>query len=207
MTWTTQAPALTMNCLLDHTEQMRLLSNDLSLAANAFEESLRFNGPLVNLQRKTLRDVEIAGVKVPRAAWSPRSSAPPTTTNRSSRTRASSTSAARSREFLSMSSGNHQCIGQPLARLEARVAFEEWFSRVSSFVQGPATVRPGPGPPGVRSVAGDPGTQAGKGRQGTARQRRQGDGDGGEARRHVRQGTGPGQAPDHDGELPLGSGM
>ena len=34
-----------------------------------------------------------------------------------------------------MSSGNHQCIGQPLARLEARVAFEEWFSRVASFAR------------------------------------------------------------------------
>src|SRR5262249_52822104 len=35
--------------------------------------------------------------------------------------------------ILSFSSGNHQCIGQPLARLDARVAFEEWFARVSSF--------------------------------------------------------------------------
>ena len=36
---------------------------------------------------------------------------------------------------LSMSSGNHQCIGQPLARLEARVAYEEWFARVTSFAR------------------------------------------------------------------------
>ena len=60
---TTQALALTLDCLLEHPDQMRLLTNDLSLAANAFEESLRFNGPVIILRRKALRDTEKAGVK------------------------------------------------------------------------------------------------------------------------------------------------
>jgi cytochrome P450 len=58
---TTQALALTLDCLLENPEQMRVVASDLSLAAHAFEEALRFNGPVVSLQRKALRDVEIAG--------------------------------------------------------------------------------------------------------------------------------------------------
>jgi ferredoxin-NADP reductase len=132
---TTQALALTLNCLLENPEQMRLVANDLSLAANAFEESLRYNGPVVTLQRKALREVEIAGVKVPAGCVV-----------------APIVSSANHDEavfenpeifdihrtiprVLSMSSGNHQCIGQPLARLEARVAFEEWFGRIRSFTR------------------------------------------------------------------------
>ena len=123
------------DCLLENPEQMRLVASDLSLAANAFEETLRFNGPVVTLQRKAIRDVEIAGVKVPAGCVV-----------------APVVSSANHDEavfqnpevfdihrtiprVLSMSSGNHQCIGQPLARLEARVAFEEWFSRVASFAR------------------------------------------------------------------------
>ena len=132
---TTQAIALTLDCLLENPEQMRLVSDDLSLAANAFEEALRFNGPVVFLQRKALRDVEVAGVKVPAGCVV-----------------AQLVSSANHDEavfenpevfdvrrtiprVLSMSSGNHQCIGQPLARLEARVAYEEWFARVTSFAR------------------------------------------------------------------------
>src|SRR5271166_2943035 len=112
---------------------MRLLASDLSLVPNAFQESLRYNGPVVTLRRKALRDVEIAGVKVPAGCLvAPVVSSanhddsvfekPGVFDIRRKITR-----------ILSMSSGNHQCIGQPLARLEARVAFEEWFARVSSF--------------------------------------------------------------------------
>ncbi len=130
---TTQALALTLDCLLEHPEQMRLLANDLSLAANAFEESLRFNGPVITLQRKALRDVEIAGVKVPAGCVV----APVVSSANHDEAVFEKPEVFDIRRkiprILSMSSGNHQCIGQPLARLEARVAFEEWFARVSSF--------------------------------------------------------------------------
>src|SRR6516165_10776482 len=130
---TTQALALTLNCLLENPEQMRLLANDLSLAANAFEEGLRFNGPVIALQRKALRDVEVAGVKVPAGCLV----APVVSSANHDETVFDKPDVFDIRRklprILSMSSGNHQCIGQPLARLEARVAFEEWFARVSSF--------------------------------------------------------------------------
>jgi vanillate O-demethylase ferredoxin subunit len=132
---TTQALALTLDCLLEHPDQMRLLANDLSLAANAFEESLRFNGPVINLQRKALRDVQIAGIRVPAGCLV----APVVSSANHDEAIFEKPEVFDIRRkiprILSMSSGNHQCIGQPLARLEARVAFEEWFASVSSFVR------------------------------------------------------------------------
>ena len=132
---TTQALALTLDCLLENPEQMRLLANDLSLASHAFEESLRYNGPVVFLQRKALRDVEIAGVKVPAGCVV----APLVSSANHDEAVFENPEVFDIRRtiprVLSMSSGNHQCIGQPLARLEARVAFEEWFARVASFAR------------------------------------------------------------------------
>ena len=132
---TTQALALTLDCLLENPEQMRLLANDLSLVPNAFQESLRYNGPVVTLQRKALRDVEIAGVKVPAGCVV----APVVSSANHDEAVFENPEVFDIRRtiprVLSMSSGNHQCIGQPLARLEARVAFEEWFARVGSFAR------------------------------------------------------------------------
>ena len=114
---------------------MRLVASDLSLAANAFEETLRFNGPIVTLQRKALRDIEIAGVKVPAGCVV----APVVGSANHDEAVFENPEVFDIRRtiprVLSMSSGNHQCIGQPLARLEARVACEEWFSRVASFAR------------------------------------------------------------------------
>ena len=130
---TTQALSLTLDCLLEHPDQMSLLANDLSLAANAFEESLRFNGPVVLLQRKAVRDTEKAGVKVPASCVV----APIVSSANHDEAVFENPEVFDIRRtiprVLSMSSGNHQCIGQPLARLEARIAFEDWFARVSSF--------------------------------------------------------------------------
>jgi cytochrome P450/ferredoxin-NADP reductase len=132
---TTQALALTLDCLLEHPDQMRRVANDLSLAANAFEESLRFNGPVIFLNRKALRDIEKAGVEVPAGCIV----APVVSSANHDETVFENPEVfdigRAIPRVLSFSSGNHQCIGQPLARLEARVALEEWFARVSSFTR------------------------------------------------------------------------
>ncbi|HKF18858.1 MAG TPA: cytochrome P450, partial [Candidatus Dormibacteraeota bacterium] len=93
----------------------------------------RFNGPVVGLPRKALRDVEMGGVKVPAGCVV---EALVSSANHDETVFEHPEVFDIRRKLpriLSFSSGNHQCIGQPLARLEARVAFEEWFARVSSF--------------------------------------------------------------------------
>src|SRR5262249_50279388 len=89
--------------------------------------------PVIILQRKALHDVEIAGVKVPAGCVV----APVVSSANHDAAMFDQPDVFDIRRkiprILSMSSGNHQCIGQPLARLEARVAIEEWFARVSSF--------------------------------------------------------------------------
>jgi cytochrome P450/ferredoxin-NADP reductase len=130
---TTKALANLLDLLLKHPDQMKQVSDDLSLIANAFEESLRFSGPVLFLQRQALRDVEIGGVKIPKGCVV----APIVSSANFDETVFENPEIFDIRRklprILSMSSGNHQCIGQPLARQEARVGFEEWFSRVAHF--------------------------------------------------------------------------
>jgi cytochrome P450/ferredoxin-NADP reductase len=130
---TTMALEQTIYLLITHADQMRLLSDDLSLASNTFEEALRFNGPVMGLLRMTTREVQIAGVIVPKGQLvSPVVSSanhdeavfdnPEIFDIRRNIPR-----------ILSFGFGVHQCLGQLLARLEGRVALEEWFARVSAF--------------------------------------------------------------------------
>ncbi len=130
---TTKALGGLMDCLLKHPDQMQLVANDLSLIANAFEESLRYSGPVLTLQRQALREIEIGGIKVPAGC----TVGPIVASANHDETIFENPGKFDIRRklprILSFSSGNHQCIGQPLARLEARVGFEEWFTRVASF--------------------------------------------------------------------------
>ena len=117
------------------------------------------------LQRKALRDVEIAGVKVPAGCVV----APVVSSANHDEAVFEKPEVFDIRRkiprVLSMSSGNHQCIGQPLARLEARVAFEEWFARVSSFARkGQPELTKQMGLRGFDQAAGGPGTAAGESR-------------------------------------------
>lgn len=130
---TTKAIVNSLDCLIKHPDQMKMVANDLSLAGNAFEEGLRFNGPVIFLQRQVLHDTELAGIHFPKGSVV----APVVASANHDEAIFENPEVYDVRRklprILSFSSGNHQCIGQPLARLEARVAFEEWFARVSSF--------------------------------------------------------------------------
>ena len=130
---TTMSIGLTIYNLATHPDQMRLLADDPSLAANAYEELLRFQGPVVSLQRKATREVEFAGVTVPAGTIVAPIVASANHDPAVFDNPEDFDIRRKIPRVLSLGSGVHQCLGQFLGRLEARVALEEWFARVSEF--------------------------------------------------------------------------
>jgi len=115
--------------LLQHPEQLDLLRRDPSLWPSAVEEINRIEAPTQVLPRTATREVELHGVHIPAGArvllvWG--------AANHDEReffdperfdvTR-------RAQRHASFGHGVHFCMGSGLARLEARLAFEQWFTR------------------------------------------------------------------------------
>lgn len=95
----------------------------------AVEEMLRFESPVQSLARRLTREVTLHGVTMPRGAevrlqWG--------AANRDDREfeRADELDVGREiRRHLALGHGTHFCLGAGLARLEARIAFEELLAR------------------------------------------------------------------------------
>jgi cytochrome P450 family 130 len=96
---------------------------------NAIEEMLRFDSPVQSLARRVVRDVTLHGVALPRGAevrlqWG--------AANRDDRefdTPDDFRIDRSIRRHLALGHGRHFCLGAGLARLEARIAFEELLAR------------------------------------------------------------------------------
>ncbi len=123
-----------MLALINTPDQLDLLANDPTLASNAVEEILRVDPTVYVLLRTNLTDEIIGDENIPAdsilitslyaANHDPDIFENPDTFN-IQRTNA--------REHLTFGAGRHLCLGQLLARLEGKLAFEKIFQKLTNF--------------------------------------------------------------------------
>lgn len=118
------------------------LREDPSLIENAVEEVLRHDTSVVAWRRSTTRPVEITGVEVPEGA---RLMLLLASANRDERVFEDpdvlDIHRPNANKHLAFSHGIHFCLGAPLARLEARIAFELLTQRLPDLRLSPPDQR------------------------------------------------------------------
>lgn len=129
-TWNAMSSA--MLHLAAHPEDRRRLVADPSLIPTAVEELLRFYAPVV-LTRETNTDVELGGTTIPKGElvllnWSAANRDPAVfpDADRVVIDRAEN-------RHIAFGTGIHRCLGAAIARLELKIAIEEWLSVIPEF--------------------------------------------------------------------------
>ena len=120
--------------LLDHPEQLEKLKADLSLVPSAVEELLRFNGPAtIAGPRFATEDIELGGqqikkgdIVIPVLKSANRDENQFTQSEELDITRAIN-------RHLAFGQGIHMCLGAPLARVEADIAFTTLLKRMPNL--------------------------------------------------------------------------
>ena len=119
--------------LLTHPDQLEAVRADRSLVRRAIDEGLRWEPPLTGIARIATRDVEVAGVEIPKGAVvsvclgaanhdPARYPAPETFDIRREQ-----------RPHLAFAYGPHTCGGMHLARMETRVVLEAVLDRLPNL--------------------------------------------------------------------------
>ncbi len=124
-----------MHAMLNDHAQWETLCSDPSLLPNAVEEMLRYVSPIQNFARRVERDVELAGRKLKAGEY--------VVVFYGSANRDEAVFGADAERFeitrkqasrhLAFGFGEHLCLGASLARLEARVMFEELIALGPGF--------------------------------------------------------------------------
>jgi cytochrome P450 len=130
--------------LLDHPAEMERLRGDLGLVPTAVEELLRHSGPLgMATERFAREDVGIAGVTIPRGSTVYAVLASANRDERQFRSPDAVDVAFEPNRHLAFGLGIHYCLGAPLARMEAQIAFDTLLGRTSilRLAKSPGSLR------------------------------------------------------------------
>jgi cytochrome P450 PksS len=123
-----------MLALLEHPNQMQRLRQEPNLMKSAVEEMLRFTSPVeTGTERYTKEEVTISGVTIPRGSLVLAAIA---SANRDEQHFSNPDELDLGREpnkHLAFGLGPHYCLGAPLARLEAQIAFAALLERTSEI--------------------------------------------------------------------------
>lgn len=129
--------------LLTHPEQLEAVRADRSLLPQAIEEGLRWEPPLLFIQREAARDLSLGGVDVPAGALVAVCLG---AANRDPAYVAGDPDAfdifRDARQHISFGSGPHMCLGMHLARLETRVLLDSVLDRLPNLRLDPAADDP-----------------------------------------------------------------
>jgi cytochrome P450 len=123
--------------LASHPEQRQRLVRDPSLIPGAVEELLRWETPVVAVPRIATQDLTLRGVEIKQGAVVTFLLGA-ANTDAAHFKDANEVDFARERNIhLAFGSGPHRCLGSHLARMEMRVALEEWHRRIPDYAIAP----------------------------------------------------------------------
>ena len=132
----TSALSTAFATLAHEPELRRQIVKDPAVIPAAVEELLRADGPVVTVPRVATRDVELAGQLIPAGSYvavaigaanhDAAEYADPDTVD-----------FGRDARNLAFGGGPHGCLGAHLARMEMRVAIEEWHRRIPDYETAP----------------------------------------------------------------------
>jgi cytochrome P450 len=122
-------------------EERALVASDPSLIPQWIEETLRYDNSTQMLMRTTLEDVRVRDVVIP-AGENVLLLVGSANRDAAVFERPDAYDVRRdTAAMLSFGRGTHFCLGASLARLEARVAFEEWWRRFPGYEVRPEGIR------------------------------------------------------------------